>query len=340
MIAIQHILNFLTTLTPSKVYNSLILRLSYWLSVILKKHIHWGKPEYLSIEPSNFCNLSCSMCPLGTENKKSTKQFISPELYKSIISHTHKWLVNVQLYFQGEPFLHPHLPELIKYTTDKNVFTTISTNGHYLTEKICDEIIDAGLKILIISVDGTTQEVYGKYRIGGSIAKVKDGINNIVNAKKKKGTSYPEVVIQFVLFKFNEHQVYEMKSFVKETGADRLQLKTAQIDDVNNNYNLIPEEKKYSRYSYSEGRIILNRQARFYCKRIWFGSVITSYGKIVPCCFDKNANHSLGNVYEKSVIELFKNNASREFKKRVWASYNEITMCRNCSEGVKNIILK
>jgi len=73
---------------------------------------------------------------------------------------------------------------MVKYAHDKGIYTATSTNAHYLTEQKAKQTVESGLDRLIISIDGTTQDVYRQYRVGGNIDKVLEGARNIVKMEK------------------------------------------------------------------------------------------------------------------------------------------------------------
>src|SRR5450432_212493 len=152
-------------------------------------------------------------------------------------------------YFQGEPYLNRDFLEMVKYASSKRLYTATSTNAHYLTDEAARKTVESGLDRLIISIDGTTQEVYEQYRIGGNINKVIEGAKNIVKWKRKLNSKTPFIFFQFLVVKPNEHQVEEIKKLAVEVGVDEVRFKTAQIYDYENDPNqLIPVNQKYSRY--------------------------------------------------------------------------------------------
>lgn len=101
---------------------------------------------------------------------------------------------------------------------------------------------------LIISIDGTTQETYENYRVGGQLSKVIEGTKNIVKWRKQLKSKTPLIVFQFLVVKPNEHQVEEVKKLGKELGVDDVWFKTAQVYDYESGNELIPTIQKYSRY--------------------------------------------------------------------------------------------
>ena len=63
--------------------------------------------------------------------------------------------------------------------------------------------------------------------------------------------------------------------------------------------------------------------------------MITWDGQVVPCCFDKDAQHAMGSVAEQSFAQVWQSEAYQNFRAAVLRSRSEIEMCQNCSEGVK-----
>jgi radical SAM protein with 4Fe4S-binding SPASM domain len=197
--------------------------------------------------------------------------------------------------------------------------------------------VESGLDRLIISIDGTTQEVYQQYRKGGKLSKVIEGTKNIVAWKKKLKSDTPFIFFQFLVVKPNEHQVREIKELAKECGVDEVRFKTAQVYDYENDPNqLIPVTQKYSRYKKdSAGQYRLKNSLSNHCWRLWHATVITWDGLVVPCCFDKDAGHKLGDLKGKSFKEIWHNEAYSGFRKQVLAGRKNIDICANCSEGTK-----
>jgi radical SAM protein with 4Fe4S-binding SPASM domain len=68
---------------------------------------------------------------------------------------------------------------------------------------------------------------------------------------------------------------------------------------------------------------------------MWSSCVITWDGKVVPCCFDKDAKHQLGNLQEKTFKEIWQNDSYKKFRTSLLKSRKEIDICQNCSEGTK-----
>ena len=184
---------------------------------------------------------------------------------------------------------------------------------------------------MIFSVDGVSQESYEKYRAGGDFQRVKEGIRNIVEAKKKLNSKYPVVVMQFIVFRHNEDQVGDIKVLARELGADKLEIKTAQLNGFGNMEP--PEQKKYSRYQGNK-RTIKGEMTNS-CWRQWHSAVVTWDGKVAPCCYDKDAEYSFGNVRHQKLDDILLSKESIAFKMQVADDKRKISICHNCPEGRK-----
>ena len=328
-------LQFISRATALKVYNAALVTGSYFISRLSGKPFHRGQPIALSFEPTTSCNLRCPECPSGLRSFTRPTGMLDELLYKKTIDELSGRLWYLLFYFQGEPYLHQQFFELIAYASARNIYTATSTNGHYLTKENALRTVESGLDRLIISIDGTTQETYESYRIGGSLEKVIAGTRNLISAKKELKSRTPHVIFQFLVVRSNEHQLEEIKKLAIELGVDEVGIKTAQIYDYENGHSLIPENEKYSRYRKNkDGKYELKNHYLNHCWKLWHSAVITWDGTVVPCCFDKDALFKMGSLKEKSFREIWKDKAYHDFRSSLVKSRNEIEMCRNCTEGI------
>ena len=320
-------------LTFRRVLNFLSLFLSYILSIIIRKPIHWGNPFSISVEPINTCNLHCPECPTGQRNLTRPVGILSFDLFRKVIDENEKKMIWLMLYFQGEPLLHPNFTDLVKYANKKNIYTAVSTNAHFLDEIMAKKIIESGLDKLIISFDGIDQESYSTYRIGGNVEKVKKAIKQIVQLKKKMNSKNPFIVLQTLLLKSNEHQLKEIKIFAKDCGVDKFEFKTAQFYEYKNGNPLMPINQSFSRYSQqNDGTFKLKNKLHNRCFRMWSSCVMTWNGDVLPCCFDKDANCIFGNLNNEKLNDIWNSSVYMRFREKIFSNRKNIEMCKNCPE--------
>jgi len=323
-------------LTPEKVANYLKVWSSYHLSRLTGRERLWGDPASLALEPTTQCNLHCPECPSGLRLFSRHTGKIDFELYKSIIDQTHRKLIYLILYFQGEPYLHPRFLDLVGYASQKGVYTATSTNAHFLTNKAARRTVESGLDRLIISIDGTTQESYQAYRVGGQLDKVLEGARNVVRWRQELKSKTPYLIFQFLVVRQNEHQLPEVRRLAREIGIDKVLVKTAQIYDFEDGSPLMPENPKYSRYERGpDGKFRIKNKMPNHCWRMWHSAVVTWDGGVVPCCFDKDAQHKMGQLGTSTLAQVWDDQAYHRFRQQILQSRQQVDMCRNCTEGMK-----
>ncbi len=323
-------------LTIRKLFNAALVKVSYYLSGFTGRVIHWGKPLSLAIEPTTSCNLRCPECPSGLRSFSRPTGMLGLEKYQQWLEETHAQLLYLIFYFQGEPFLNPQLLPMIRQASDKGIYTATSTNAHYLDDTNARGIVEAGLDRLIISIDGTSQDTYEQYRIGGRLDKVITGTKRVLHWRKQLKKAHPYVMLQFLVVRPNEHQIEEAKALAKSLGVDRIVFKSAQIYDYQNDQSLIPKQEKYSRYKKgASGKYELKHQMRNHCWRLWHAPVITWDGRLLACCFDKDADYAFGKVAEEGLVANWKNKKADAFKQQVLKDRQQISICKNCTEGAK-----
>ncbi|MCA1752371.1 MAG: SPASM domain-containing protein [Flavobacteriales bacterium] len=322
--------------TPRRVANVAKLYASYHRSRLAKRNFHSGMPASVAIEPTTSCNLGCPECPSGLKKFTRPTGMLRDELLTDLLDEIGPTLQHLQFYFQGEPFIHPRITDLFAKAAEYGVYTSTSTNAHFINPSRAEDIVRSGLRQLIISIDGTTQEVYEQYRRRGSLAKVLEGTRHIIEAKKRLNSPWPLVYFQFLVVRPNQHQIDDVLRLGKETGVDEVLFKTAQVYEYEKGNPLIPTLDEYARYEkLPDGTYRIKNKLLNQCWKMWHSCVLTWDGRVVPCCFDKDADHQLGQFGELPFRQIWKGEAYGNFRGAILKSRGEIDICTNCSEGTK-----
>lgn len=328
-------LNFLRKLTIQKLVNWVLLFASYYVSKLLHRPIQWGKPLTVSIEPTTACNLRCPECPSGLRNFTRPTGNLKTDFFRDMLDQLGPSLVYLYFYFQGEPYINPAFLEMVQYAHEKGIYTVTSTNGHFLDDKNAQKTIESGLDRIIISIDGTTQEVYEQYRKAGQLENVLQGARNLVKWRKKMQASKPHIIFQFLVVRPNEHQIDDVYRLAEEVGVDEVVLKTAQIYDFERGNPLIPTNDRYARYRQkADGSYEIKNKLANHCWKLWHACVITWDGKIVPCCFDKDAKYEMGNLASTTFQQIWQSQTYYQFRQQILRGRKHIDICNNCTEGL------
>lgn len=327
---------FLGKLRIRRCWNVLKVVSSYYLTRWSGRPIQWGIPFSIAIEPTTACNLRCPECPSGLRAFTRPTGKLQADFFRETIHQLHRDLLMLIFYFQGEPFLNPDFLEMVRYANQKGIYTITSTNGHFLNDEQAKMTVESGLDRLIISVDGTTQEVYESYRKSGKLEVVLQGARNVVKWKKKLKARTPHIIFQFLVVRPNEHQIPAVFKLAKTVGVDEVRLKTAQVYDYKNGNPLIPTQERFARYQRLEdGTYRVKNKLLNHCWKLWHSCVITWDGKVVPCCFDKDATHLLGDLKVDHFKSIWQGPAYADFRQKLLGGRQKIDICTNCTEGCK-----
>ena len=317
-------------------WNALIVLGTFYWSKWTKNPVVHGKPFTISFEPTTACNLGCLECPSGLKQFTRPTGKLDPALFRRTIDEIHRELIYLIFYFQGEPYLNPRFLEMVRYAHQKRIYTISSTNAHFIDDEIARKTVESGLDRLIISLDGTTQEIYESYRRHGQIEKVLAGTERLVHWKRQLRSHKPYLIFQFLVVRPNEHQMEDVKKMAKAVGVDAVKFKSAQIYDYKKGNELIPTIEKYSRYrQLPDGSFEIKNRLGNHCWKMWHSNVITWDGMVVPCCFDKDARYVMGELSEKPFSEIWESPAYRNFRRRLAGNRQAIDICTNCTEGGK-----
>ncbi len=327
-----HAWAILKTMSLRRICNAVRLVSSYLLSYYGAQFKLSGQPMAFAIEPTSMCNLKCPECPTGANLLKRPRGFMDIQHYGKLLKQLSPELMYLNLYVQGEPLMHPQFANMVVQASKLKLFTSTSTNGHYMTPTLAQQLVEGGLTRLIFSVDGTSQESYGLYRVGGSFHKVKQAMIDIARAKQRARSAYPIVVMQFIVFQHNEHELPYVQKLANSLKVDKLEIKTAQLNAFGKMRP--PLNVKYSRYSDELGKV-LKSTPNNRCWRQWHSATATWDGRFSPCCYDKDALHSFGNTNEQTVPQIWHGSKSINFKKQIFKNSAEHEMCRNCTDGQK-----
>lgn len=328
--------NFISNLTPRRILNALKVYSSFQYTRFTGKPVQWGMPFTVSIEPTTACNLRCPECPSGLRAFTRPTGNLKQDFFKNTMDEIGNDLMYLIFYFQGEPYINPGFLDMVNYAKEKGIYTITSTNGHFLNDENAKKTIESGLDRMIISVDGTTQEVYEQYRKSGKLETVLQGARNVVKWKKKMKSATPHLIFQFLVVRPNEHQIDEVYRLAEEIGIDEVKLKTAQVYDYENGNPLIPTIDKYARYkAQADGTYEVKNELLNQCWKLWHSCVITWDGMVVPCCFDKDADHRLGDLKETKMKTLWHGAAYQNFRTMLLKGRDQIDICKNCTEGCK-----
>lgn len=293
-------------------YNSIAQRL------FLLKGLSAQYPATLNIEPTNFCNLRCSFCPIHTTRRP--KGYLNLKLYQKIIDElsAEKKLSVLWLHKDGEPLLHPQIIELINYAKRKPVARRIElySNGVLLTEKIGRELILAGLDSLVLSLDAIDRDSYKKLKQVDDYEQVVENLKRFLVTRKKIGKINPLLSVKTVdagkleiVAKFRE----QWKDIADSVVVQKLHDWEGSIKTHN-------------------PQITTQNSNRYPCNLPWLSPAITWDGKVSACCVNYQENElTMGDLNKDTLKQVWQSKKYEELRKaHLELDFTNYPTCRNC----------
>ena len=269
-------------------------------------------PMTLIVENTAKCNLECPMCP--REFGYYPPEDFDFTVFKQIIDEVRHQTELVFPWGAGEPMMNPDIYKMIRYCKDADIYTVVSTNATLFNEARSHQLIDSGLDNLIIAFDGTTPEVYEKYRKGADFEKVRANILQFLEVKKRRNADL-FVVLQMVRLPENQHQVKDFHRMWSIEGVDEIRIKEDEI--------VIPEVAVEERINHD--------RRRHPCYQLWQGPATINYkGDFFPCCHMWQSE-PIGNITDQSLFELWNSKEIQRLRQaHLSGDLSDYPDCQNC----------
>ena len=193
------------------------------------------------------------------------------------------------IYFIGtrsEHTLYPYFLELCEYIKGRSISIVLSTNGCTKTENWWNKLRDVlnNTDEVRFAIDGCTQEIYEKYRVGGSLTRV------LLNHKAFKSSKCNDT-IQYITFNHNEHE-----------DTTHMFNKFSKIRVINSSYStseIRPTNEYMHKYDILNKLIKYKKEAHIVCETKEKMHFIDCKGKVSPCChYNEHSNDVWDYTYD------------------------------------------
>lgn len=291
-----------------------------------------SRPYHLVIEPTNICNLKCPLCSTGVasaqENTGRTKGILSVERFQQLIDDCGDTIIDLYLQNWGEPTLVKHLPEMLQYATQRGIWIYLSTNFSLPhSDEYLERLMDAQFGLLHVDIEGTTQESYQQYRVGGKLEMVLKNVRQCVEIKKRKGYKYPVIEGTMLVMRHNEHQIEEFKKLAESLGLDQWTLGKIQLNPNVDTDLWLPENPQYKYATYEEADPLKVQP----CHWPWSGMVINYDGNVSPCCIIDDKKADFANVFTDSGVMGVWNSQKYVSARAEFVDHSKITSPNICN---------
>jgi MoaA/NifB/PqqE/SkfB family radical SAM enzyme len=171
------------------------------------------------VEPTDRCNIACRTCIRNGWDKDLGH--MSEETFERILKGIEEMDPKPMVFFGGlgEPLFHKLTVEWIAQAKAAGARVELITNGTMLTEKRSQQIIDAGLDVIWVSIDGATPESYADVRLGAHLPKVLENLGRFRSMRRGGHFPSPEIGIAFVAMARNIDDLPEVLRIGRSAGA-------------------------------------------------------------------------------------------------------------------------
>ena len=272
-------------------------------------------PTHIDIEASSACQMRCPMCRTTDMVRKGLLKsaHMPMTLYKKIIDEcANESLYSVKLNWRGEPLLSPDIVEMVSYAKKKGIKdVAFLTNGMRLDKKMIEGLVKAGLDWISISFDGMGK-IYNEIRKPAIFEETLAKIKQLRQYREGLNRKKPLIRVQSIHTAIADKELEFLKLW--EGVADRV--------------NFIADQKR------SNDEKDYKHDPSYICPSPWQRMVISWNGKVVGCCEDYLEGNVLGDANEKSLKEIWHDEAFHNLRGLMKNGRRLLTKpCRICSDG-------
>lgn len=311
-------LNYRSQILLNLLRQGLFLKASNYLltifSMIVRPDIAPNYPMTLCVEPGNLCNLSCALCATGQKDKSRSNKMLKFADFKKVLDKVGKYIINIDLYNWGEPFLNKEIFQIIRYAKKYKIKVEVSSNFNLYNEKLGKEIIASGLDALVLSIHGGTPQTYSKYMKGGDFNKVMKNLEHLIALKKQTGSKTPRLRWRYVVFRHNQHEIEQTAKKAFAIGVDEFQPLPMAVGlgydvakmkrEIWEKRAWIPSREEFNIYNIKKREL---KNKNFDCFWPWEIISIGAAGMIQPCCGLYSRNIDFGNVFSENFRSVWNN---------------------------------
>ena len=291
-----------------------------------------NEPYHLVLDVSDVCNLKCPLCVQATEPRGRKRTTLTVASAIKALSAFPGAVLRVEFFNWGEPFLNPEFLTIAQFADTAGIFSR--TSSHFSIRNLPDAnaIIDSGLKWVVLSIDGVTQETYEKYRVGGKLRQVLANLERLVQAKRRRRAVFPIVEWQFLALRHNLDEIQPAHNRARDLGVDVFRYGGARGEMANR--IRVSDQENYSQSreylldgsdplsEYDPNGQKLNQHEHDGCRWLWGKLAVHADGGVSPCWTSWQRHFDFGSIQEMPLD-------------RIWREQN-FTAARAAATGARN----
>jgi radical SAM protein with 4Fe4S-binding SPASM domain len=323
-------------------------------------------PRELQVEVTASCNLRCRMCLVryAPEVPKAEGSF-SLETFGRLLNEL-PGLERVTLQGLGEPLMADGLMEMIRLCAGRGIDVGFNTNGTLLTRRRAEELVDAGLAWLCVSVDGAGAATYEAIRDRGRFEVVRRNVAGLMEVLRARGAARPAVSLVFVAMRRNILELPGVVALAAEWGVPEVRVQNLSHDFSDTEAgdpryagirSYAAAEALFGAHEHGVAASVFDEAAGVArslgvglrlpaleeapavrlpgepgCDWPWRSAYVTHDGRVQPCCMVMGAERAvLGDLAESSFAEVWEGAGYEAFRRRLLSPADPPEVCVGCS---------
>lgn len=284
----------------------------------LQKLAHF--PSFFEIETVHDCNARCRMCPALKNGRE--KQCMSDSLFKKIIEEIAPNAASVRrvnLFRDGEPLLDPALEDRVQMCKEAGIdCVSVTSNMSLTTPDRAEKLLQAGLDMLDMSIDGFSRETFEYIRCG---LKYTDVLNNALSFVRMRDAMHAscKIRVRMVLQESNLHEWKDFSAFWSQQLGPHDIVMNRPIHNWGNQLQHFTSVNASS-------------QKQVPCVALWSLMPIFADGTVPLCNVDFDAQENLGNVQEQNIAEIWTSAAMQGYRNTHFLGHRDaMVLCNGCN---------
>ncbi len=255
--------------------------------------------------------------------------------YERLMDEVAASLVAIAFWQWGEPLLHPCIVQMVREAHERGILTFLSTNAQSAPEEFdLTGLLRSGLDMLIVSMDGVTQETYRSFRTDGDVEKVRQFTRAITRTKRDLGLEWPVINVRAIATSGNEAEIRSVREFAHEAGADLFSVKSVSLYyEADPRSPSLPRQERYRSFQYrGNAEAVAYAAMPNLCTKPWAWPTLRQDGTLLLCECDHSMSAALGNVFEAgSFREVWRSTRAGRLRKEYGRDGRiGLEFCRRC----------
>ena len=291
-----------------------------------------GYPYMAHVSPSGLCNLTCERCP-AVDDSTVGRTRLDYEVYERFMKAAGPYLLYVILWSWGEPLLNRDLYRMVGLANSLGVSTVTSTNMLVFDREQAREMVESGLDVLIVAIDGAKAETYECLRPGGSFEDAVGNLRILLEERDRAGSDTPYVNLRLVVSKKNENEIEAFRQLGRDLGVDMISFKAystrqAGYEDLEWDSERAPESVELRWYEYSDDFTLGEGDGRYDGRFPWTKPTVFAAGSILACEFDLEGDHALGNLNDQGFEDIWFGEKAKKLRRDFRP--DRLPFCKDC----------